>query len=690
MKSLIGMWRNAGRERIGLDAILSQASTEEPLTERLEWLVELFQWLKSPGRIELAKDDYKTGHVQATRIRYLLMLLDKQPNWKKSTSETLQSILRDTNAVNLFCATGLPSEASFFSEAVDRFMTKVLPTPPHEDDLAEVFSKLFSSVDDIQWLQRLDAATLTEIWGLFKEPITAETKSIKIGDKIKLDIEESLLFLTGQVRTYGLEPKIRMRMTPGRIQSLPFFEITFSARTLIQHLHSEDLFARKQKIAEFREVVARCRRELKEAHDHLDEFGVSVAIVYQLDRIKALLNRIEVLVRILAGENLDPKRIVYFLCNLIREVQKQRSLRSLFAENLSLISMKIAQRSAETGSHYITKTREDYLAIFSKASGGGFLTAFTALVKIIIESAKDSAHFVQGLFTSINYSVSFIWIYAAGFTLATKQPAMTANALAEKMENLETDAAQQNLVNEVVHLIRSQGAATLGNLAGVIPTALAVDVIFYFLSGDSILSPEYGYEVLEKHSALGMSPLHAAFTGVLLWLSSIIAGWVDNWSAYRELPQAIAANRRLKRILGPSRLQRWSGTYQKSLAGWSGNIALGFLLGMSPRILEFLGIPLDVRHVTLSSGVITFASAAQGFAVFMLPAFWWSIAGVLIIGIMNISVSFFLALFVALRSRRIDSSMRDTIYMMVWKRFLAQPLTFFWFPKPKLPPPGTP
>ncbi|HVJ64657.1 MAG TPA: hypothetical protein VM901_05330 [Bdellovibrionota bacterium] len=681
MKRLIGLWRDAGRERIGLDVILGHANATAPLAERLEWLIELFQWLKSPGRIELAKDEYKTGVVQATRIRYLLLMLDKNPQWKASTSATLRSILRETKAMNLFCATGLPSEASFFSEAVDRFMTLVLPSPPHEDDLAEVFSKLFTSLDDIQWLQRLDAATLTEIWALFAEPDASGAQSI--GQKIKDDLEESLLFLTGQVRTYGLEPKIRLRMTPGRIQTLPFFEITFGGRKLFQALHGDDLFGRRQAISEFREVVARCRRELKEAHNHLDEYGVSVTIVYQLDRIHSLLNRIEIIVRILSGENTDPQRIVAFLCHLIEEVQKQRSLPSLFSENLSLISMKIAQRSAETGSHYISKTREDYLAIFSKAAGGGFLTGFTTLIKVIIESVHNASSFASGILSSLNYSVSFLWMYAAGFTLATKQPAMTANALAEKMGNLDNESAQRDLVDEVVNLIRSQGAAAFGNLAAAIPTVLAIDVIVYFLSGESVVTPEHGYAMLEKHSILGLSPLHAAFTGVLLWLSSIIAGWVDNWSVYREIPQAIGASRRLKRILGPSRLQRWTNTYQKNLAAWTSNIALGFMLGMVPKIIAFFGIPLDVRHVTLSTATITFGASAIGFGVFMMPMFWKSVLGIVAIGILNISVSFFLALFVAMRSRRIEANLRDTIYRSVWQRFLAQPLTFFWFPKPR-------
>lgn len=685
MRSLIRRWKAAGQERLGLDIILSHASAQMPLSDRIEWLIELFQWLRLPGKIDLANDDHKTGILQTTRLRYLLTILEKNPIWKQQTSETLRSILKDTNAFNLFCATGLPGEASFFSEAVNRFTSLALPSPPRDGDLAEVFSSLFSSIDDIQWLQRIDATTLNEIWALFSTPPSNETPAnSSIGEKLKLDMEESLLFLTGQVRTYGLEPQLRRRMSQGRIQTLPFFEITFSGRNLIQHLHSKDLFTRREAISSFRETVARCRRELKEAHAHLDEYGVSVTIVYQLDRIGALLNRIEVLVRILAGENQDPKRIVLFLCTLITELHKQRGLKSLFGENLSLISMKIAQRSAETGSHYISQTREEYLAIFSKSAGGGFITAFTALVKILIENLRHFAYFFQGMLTSVTYSVSFVWIYLAGFTLATKQPAMTANALAEKMENLESEISQESLINEIVNLIRSQVGATLGNMASVIPTVIAINVILFYLSGQSLLSTREGLAILDKHSAFGLSPIHAAFTGVLLWMSSIVAGWVDNWSVYREMPQAIAANRRLKKLLGPTRLQHWADSYQKNLAGWAGNVSLGFLLGMSPKILGFFGLPLDVRHVTLSTGVITFAASSVGFGVFTASQFWWAVLGIVFIGLANISVAFFLALFVALRSRRIEGNLREMIYELVWKRFRTRPLTFFWFPKAKV------
>lgn len=42
---------------------------------------------------------------------------------------------------------------------------------------------------------------------------------------------------------------------------------------------------------------------------------------------------------------------------------------------------------------------------------------------------------------------------------------------------------------------------------------------------------------------------YAALTGVLLWLSSLGAGWLENWIVYRRLPEALAKHRRLLRLV---------------------------------------------------------------------------------------------------------------------------------------------
>jgi site-specific recombinase len=67
---------------------------------------------------------------------------------------------------------------------------------------------------------------------------------------------------------------------------------------------------------------------------------------------------------------------------------------------------------------------------------------------------------------------------------------------------------------------------------------------------------------------------YAALTGVLLWSSSIAAGWLENWATYRRLPEAIAEHR-LGRVLG-RRSMRWLAAFlRKNIAGFGGNATLG-------------------------------------------------------------------------------------------------------------------
>ncbi len=102
---------------------------------------------------------------------------------------------------------------------------------------------------------------------------------------------------------------------------------------------------------------------------------------------------------------------------------------------------------------------------------------------------------------------------------------------------------------------------------------------------------------------------------------------------------------------------------------------------MSPKILGFFGIPLDVRHVTLSTGVVTYAAASLGVEALVSLEFWFALVGIVFIGIANLGVSFFLALLVALKARKIRAPQREEVYAAVIERFKADPRSFFWAPK---------
>jgi site-specific recombinase len=75
------------------------------------------------------------------------------------------------------------------------------------------------------------------------------------------------------------------------------------------------------------------------------------------------------------------------------------------------------------------------------------------------------------------------------FTVATKQPAMTAPAMAAKLKDIQSDGSIQEFVDEVAHLVRSQVAAILGNVLIVFPGRCCCRWAMPILSGTRRSAP---------------------------------------------------------------------------------------------------------------------------------------------------------------------------------------------------------
>jgi site-specific recombinase len=106
---------------------------------------------------------------------------------------------------------------------------------------------------------------------------------------------------------------------------------------------------------------------------------------------------------------------------------------------------------------------------------------------------------------------------------------------------------------------------------------------------------------------------------------------------------------------------------------------------MAPVIATFFGLPLEVRHVTLSTGQLTVAAWSEGATVFGEPAFWLAAAGIVAIGFFNLTVSFGLALLVAIRSTGASAVSRRRLRRAVLARLVASPRDFLL--PPRAPPP---
>ena len=336
----------------------------------------------------------------------------------------------------------------------------------------------------------------------------------------------------------------------------------------------------------------------------------------------------------------------------------------------------MAERSAETGEHYITRDWPQYRSMLRKAAGGGALTGGTTLLKFMIMGLGLSA-FWGGFWAGAMYAASFVVIQLLHCTLATKQPAMTAPAMAAKLKDIGTPEAVNAFVDEVAHLMRSQAAAVLGNVLVVFPVVLLLSVGIGLLLGHPMLSAKDAAYTLHSLSLLGPTLLFAGFTGCLLFASSIIAGWVENWFVLRRLDSAMRYNPSVTGLLGVERAGRWAHFMRNNISGFASNISLGFMLGLIPPIMAFFSLPLEVRHVTLSAGQLAAASVAYGVQTVFMPAFWWAVAAIPLIGALNLGVSFYLAYQLALRAHNVSGVQRAHIHQAIWARWRHRPLSFF-------------
>jgi site-specific recombinase len=301
------------------------------------------------------------------------------------------------------------------------------------------------------------------------------------------------------------------------------------------------------------------------------------------------------------------------------------------------------------------------------------MTAFTTMFKFLLHHI-EVAPFVSGFIASANYALSFVGIQLLGFTLATKQPAMTATVLAEKIG--DGDKGLEPLIDEVMHMLRTQITSVIGNVTAVIPT-MTVIYFAFSLTGHPLSDPAFARKTIDSFSITGLTPFFAAWTGVLLWASSVFAGLFANWFNFRGLPDAIEHHPRLSHLLGVDRTRRIAAFLRRQAGSFAASVSLGFLLGMSAPLGEFLGIPMQVRHVTLSSGTMVACVLSIGPSILSERAFWLGVAGIGSMAVLNLAVSFALALMVAIWAKKATAPSLIVMIFSLIVRIVSSPKELF-------------
>ncbi|MEP6588730.1 MAG: recombinase, partial [Polaromonas sp.] len=560
------------------------------------------------------------------------------------------------------------------SELAERLRRKLLPGTPETRDAAELFPLVMPTRFDAQWLSALEEPQIEQLTALLSANPAQDTR------RWHYSLMDAITFCTAQIRATGFAPELRLRMDRDSPHARAFHALPADVQELrnafFQHQHDDQ--ALQAAVTQYRERLDACRQALNNIYAHVEENGVSVGMVFRLRQLRARLLRDRELLDAL----LSPKPAMAALKLLARRViiaQDSKSIGALVSANSTLLSAKMAERSAETGEHYITRNRAEYQEMLGKAMGGGAITALTTLLKFMIVGIGLSA-FWGGFWASVAYAGSFVLIQLLHFTLATKQPAMTAPAMAAKLKDIDSDESTTTLedfVDEVTHLVRSQVAAVFGNVFMVVPAVLLVNAVIELVLGRPMINPDSAHHVVESLSLLGPTLLWAAFTGVVLFASSMIAGWVENWFVLHHLGSAMQHNPRFTAVLGTERAARWSAFMREHISGFASNISLAFMLGLIPAFTGFFGLELELRHVTLSTGQLAAAGASLGLEAFRQAAIWWSMASIPLIGALNLGVSFYFAFRLALQAHNVSKLDRARIRSAILARWRSHPLSFF-------------
>lgn len=609
-----------------LSSLLAQNLIKQGDFERVLWFVNLMKWLQRPRTANEKNINSET--VYTVRLKYMLSMLSKNPEWQLNFVTTINILLEKILSPTQLSKVGFYN-SGFIQEFIYRIKEKILPKMPLTDDLETLIYAIFPSENESLYIDCIDECVLNSFMNLFND-------KLELHQKLKENILMASYLLSIQLLNgiVTIHNELNLSNLNEKIELLTEFKIETILQNLLINKTTNTL-----DVAFFNELNS-IEHNIDQLYTSMQIQGAKTELVYLFQIQKRKLHRLRILLNFLNPQVLSALNLRLFVSHLIIEANHQKSLKAFLTDNLSLLTKKIVQANSHIGEHYVTYTWNEFKSMFVSAAGGGAITSLTVFLKFTL-SKFGLVGFIKGLGDSMNYSSSFLLIQILGGTLATKQPSTTAPFMASELLK-STEEAQR----AVVALLRTQFIAVLGNLSMVFPICFIFSWIL--LSFDhALISYETALTTFESTSILGPSPLFATFTGGLLFLASLIGGWFENWVIINRIDKRMIYNEKLRNIFGIKKTERLAHFICANSNALGANISLGFLLGMIPQIMKFLGLALDVRHITLSMGAFATSLPIILTKNIDLIELLNSTVGIFFIGLINISVSFVLAFLLA-------------------------------------------
>ena len=618
-------------------------------------------------------------------IQDLIDVLGQHPEYADGLSSFVLKLIIEYRQIALYTDTGIMSDQGFFNSLRRLIGHRFLPLLPQEDSVVELVGYLFDKRSDERWLANIEKNKWDELVDLLK----VDEQHLNLVATAKNSILNALIILSYRISGIGLHPDL-MDFYPQMLNYSASFVAQNQEAVLYVNQYREaheldtltDITPEKAvDPAPLLVMIEQCEDIVATIRKRIYKTGISIRLTNMMLRLDQSLQRMRVLTELVA-DNYDKRdqAIIELIQALITTASRRYSIGYLIDNNTKLLSRKVTENASRVGEHYISTDKSGYQKMFKKASIGGFIIAFMATLKILAYNLA-LAPMGRAFVNSMIYGLGFVFIHIVHGTVATKQPAMTAAAIASTISDSSGKKSHQlNKLSElVVDILRTQFVAIMGNVMLAIPVALIISFAWLQYTGAPMINTDKAAHLLHDLDPFHSLALpHAAIAGVYLFLSGLIAGYYDNLAVYNQIGARIQRHKLLQYLLPQSWLQRLGGFIEANLGAIMGNFLFGVFLGSTATIGFLFGLPIDIRH-------IAFASANLAHGLFNISASQWdwqivfvSILGVGLIGMVNLMVSFSLALFVALRSKEVKFLEWSRLTKQLFSHMLTHPSDFFW------------
>ena len=544
--------------------------------------------------------------------------------------------------VGFYADAGLLPDSTFGAELRRLAVIRFLPEVPDSSRLRDCFRLIFPRRSDALWLDAISPATWNTFWTLLSRN-EEEDRQRQLGARRHLMAAARMLAY--RIAAVGLAPEVR------RVANLAEGQYPFMALAkAVDAWLSADAEGSAEVVLE---AMTHARLVVRRARAAAVSAGTSLTLTYCLERLRESLDRVELLVGLLAPGDEDARRASWaaFMHAAVVGELRRDSIRNHVGQLIRLLALRVTDNASRTGEHYIAESRVEYFTMWRSAMIGGLVIAVMAFLKILI-GKLELAPGNQALAYGLNYGLGFMLIQVIGGTVATKQPAMTAATLAGALDGAQRSAGPlDRIATTISGVVRTQTAAILGNVCIALPLALLIGLLLGFGSDGSAVSTAKAHKFLAEIDPWdGPAVAYAAVAGVCLFLAGLISGYVDNVAAYDRIGERVARLGWLRRGVGAARAERVGSYLDGHLGALAGNFLFGMMLGSAGFFGQIFGLPLDIRHIAFSSANVGYALSVFGLAIGWKTALL-SALGLALIAAANLCVSFALAFSVALRSR---------------------------------------